>query len=111
MTKATYQAPLGSGQYNAVVDDVQDVDGEYGPQVQFDFTLTANGGRTGREIRMWASNKLSKKSKLFQIATKFEDEDKIKKDGWDPFSLKGRSVLLLIVTSEDQDRVVDVSPA
>ena len=111
MTKATYEAPLGSGQYPAIVDDVQDVEGEYGPQVQFDFTVQNNGGGVGRQIRMWASNKLSKKSKLYRIASHFEDPEKVKKDGWDPFSLKGRRVLLLIVNEDDQDRVVDVSPA
>jgi len=111
MTKAMYEAPLGSGQYPAIVDDVQDVEGEYGPQVQFDFTVQNNGGGVGRQIRMWASNKLSKKSKLYRIASKFEDPDKIKKDGWDPFTLKGKTVLLLVVNEDDQDRVVDVSPA
>ncbi len=108
MTRATFEAPLEPGQYQAIVDDVLDVGGEFGPQVQFDFTVIITGGPE-RHIRMWASNKLSKKSKLFRIACHFDDADKIKKDGWDPFVLKGRSVLILVVNENDQSRVVDIT--
>lgn len=64
------------GDYSAIVQEIDEVDGEYGPQIQIQFGLIDGNGRpladpeTGSPIRIrgWCSARWGEKTKLHQWA-------------------------------------------
>jgi hypothetical protein len=58
---------LEPGDYPAIITDIEETTGEFGPQFQFQFViLDADGEQTDDEIRGWASQKWGEKTKLYK---------------------------------------------
>lgn len=56
---------LPTGDYTATIVGIEPVDGQFGPQLRFDF-MVSDGEHTGATLRSWASAKFSPRSKLYQ---------------------------------------------
>ncbi len=60
-------AGLEPGDYPAIITEIDETTGEYGPQFQFQFVvLDKEGEQTDQEIRGWASAKWGEKTKLYK---------------------------------------------
>ncbi len=60
------QKTLDSGYYPTVITDIEETEGNYGPQLQFQFVvLDAEGDQTDSEIRGWCGMSWGEKSKLY----------------------------------------------
>lgn len=56
---------LDPGVYSAVVSEITEVEGQFGPQLQFQFViLDGDGAKTDGQIRGWCSAKWGTKTKL-----------------------------------------------
>ncbi len=67
--KATVQEPITlvpEGQYPAVPTSICDMDGQHGPMVRIDFTLSTEDEWDGRQVSGLASKRLSESTKLGQ---------------------------------------------
>lgn len=58
------------GNYSAVIESIEDTDGQFGPQLQFEFRVLDSGGnQTDATVRGWCSSKWGPKAKLYGWAT------------------------------------------
>jgi len=58
---------LDAGDYPAIITEIEETTGEYGPQFQFQFViLDKDGEQTDDEIRGWCSQKWGEKTKLYK---------------------------------------------
>lgn len=64
VTKSEYKAIPG-GLYFADIEELEDTEGKYGPQLQFNLRI-AGGEQDGHELRAWANPTLSTRSKLYR---------------------------------------------
>lgn len=62
--KSEYKA-IDGGLYFADIEELEDVDGKYGPQLQFNLTIVG-GEQDGHTLRAWANPTLSTRSKLYR---------------------------------------------
>ena len=60
-------AGLPAGDYPAVIQEIQEDEGKFGPQLRFQFViLDGDGQLTNRQIRGWCSAKWGPGTKLFE---------------------------------------------
>ncbi len=65
----TESTGVDAGDYSAVITDIEDEDGQFGPQVRLQFViLDDDGDQTKDQIRGWASQKWGPKTKLYDWA-------------------------------------------
>lgn len=62
--KQTQHVCLPAGVYPAQVSNIEDADGQYGPQLKFTFDLL--GEHQGKQLTGWTSKSFNVKSKLYE---------------------------------------------
>lgn len=70
--KATVEeaaAVAAEGEYDAVVSSVRDQDGQHGPMVRIEFTLSSDDESDGQKVSGLATMKLSENTKLGRWVT------------------------------------------
>lgn len=70
-TEAKSFISLENGAYPATITAIEPADGQYGPQVKFDFTLDNAKTEDGEPVVLWGwcSQKLNPRTKLFEWYT------------------------------------------
>lgn len=96
----TVYTPLEPGEYAGFVVEVKAVDGQYGPQLRWQFTLEHDGG----SISAWTSQTFSQRSKLYAwVRACFDGKEIPPSWALDTNKLAGRQVRLIIVTEQGKD--------
>ena len=90
---------LEPGEYPAIVSRVEAVEGQYGPQLRWQFTL-----EHGNTLSAWTSQTFSQRSKLYAWVRACFGGREIPA-GWalDTAKLPGRPVRLIVVTEQGRD--------
>ncbi|MBN1890347.1 MAG: hypothetical protein JW850_20300 [Thermoflexales bacterium] len=106
---------LPTGEYNAVITDLEETSGEYGPQVKVKFTLT-DPDQAGNELTAWASATFTPKSKLYGWTRAAFGADIPKTYNFNSDDLINRPVRLVVIRKTKDDgsefnRVDGVLPA
>ena len=73
----TIYEPVPTGRYSAKIVDIEETEGQFGPQLKFTFELPPDEDGENRTIFGWCSKKFSSKSKLY---------------GWTRAALGGNSI-------------------
>ena len=98
--QTTFQV-LESGEYQAFVNEVKAVDGQFGPQLRWSFSLTdVDDG----SVTAWTSQVFSPRSKLYSwVRACFEGKEI--PAGWplDTNKLPGRPVRLILTVEQGKD--------
>ena len=107
------QKPIEEGEYYAVLRDVQELQGKYGPMLKFWFDITEPGYETS--VSGLCSKVASPRSKLFRWLVAL-GADLSQTDVLDVTTLKGAAAIIVVsvVTApsgEEYLNVVDVKPA
>jgi len=106
--------PLPVGEYVAVIGEIKDEEGQYGPQLRFRFDLRAPQGRS---LVGWCSQTFSPRSKLYAWVRAAYGGRAIPPDwDFDSDALLGRTVRLVVITQvgeggEEYNKISDVRPA
>jgi len=98
----SYFEPVPTGDYQCVVGAVAPDEGQFGPQLQFRFDITA-GDMTDRSLMGWCSQKFSPKSKLYKWTRAILGKDIPR--GWalDTDLLLDRPVVATVVVQTRED--------
>jgi hypothetical protein len=113
----TKSEPIPAGAYMATIENVEEAEGKFGPQLKAKFVIDEEGFE-GKALTGWASLTFSPKSKLFGWvrAAVFNGRDVPENyQTFDADHLIGRRVLLSVTTERGTDgdtynRVRDVLP-
>jgi hypothetical protein len=62
----TIYEPIPTGKYPAKIASIEEADGQFGPQLKFEFELPPGENGEDRTLLGWASRKFSNKSKLYK---------------------------------------------
>ena len=60
-----YYEAIPTGKYPAKIKEIEEADGQFGPQLKFTFELQPDENGEHRTLLGWASKKFSNKSKLY----------------------------------------------
>lgn len=94
---------LPVGDYHAVITDIQQTDGIYGPQLCFSFTIEG-GDHDGSQLKAWCSAKFSTKSKLYEWArAAFGGVEIPPTYTFDADDVMGRKVTLTVIINAKDD--------
>lgn len=94
---------LPTGEYLAQIVDIEDVDGNYGPQFQFQFEIVKPKPFEGKTMRGWCSQSPSLKSKLMSWTAAAFNRPIETGEAVDTMDLIGRKVVLVIITEPKSD--------
>ena len=61
----TFYEPVPTGRYVARISEIEEADGQYGPQLKFSFDLPPDEEGQPRSLIGWTSQRFSPKSKLY----------------------------------------------
>jgi len=114
VVKQTHFEPIPVGEYVAKIGNVEEEEGQFGPQLRIEFTLD----KEGRTLIGWASRTFSPKSKLYAWSRAAFGGRAIPLDwDFDSDAILGRTVRLVVITQtkadtgEEYNRITDVKPA
>jgi hypothetical protein len=62
----TIYEPIPTGKYPAKIANIEEAEGQFGPQLKFEFELPPGDDGEDRTLLGWASRKFSNKSKLYK---------------------------------------------
>lgn len=99
----TVYETLPTGDYSAVVAEIAEAEGMYGPQAAWLFTIN-EGPHSGDQVRAWTSAKFSPKSRLYQWAqAAFGGAEIPPGYDFDSDDLIGRQVTITLVVRAKDD--------
>ena len=112
INQTTYE-PLPTGEYLAIIDDIEFDEGKFGEQLKFRFSLL--GEFEGRFLHGWTSTKFSPISKLYAWTKAALGGPPISKERrFESDQIVGNKVLLVIVQKQGENgmynRIEDVKP-
>lgn len=95
---------IPTGEYTAVIKKIEEVTGQFGPQLKFGFELTAPD-QAGRQISDWVSMVFNPKSKLYLLTKAAFGGSVIPEDyNFNSDDIMGRKLILVIAeTPKKQD--------
>jgi hypothetical protein len=93
---------LPVGEYPAEITEIEQDDGQFGPQCKFEFTLI-NAKNAGHTLLGWTSAKFSPKSKLFKWTKAALNTQISPQYNFDSDDLIGKRVNLTLVIRENDD--------
>lgn len=101
---------LEAGEYGATVSQIETADGQYGPQLKWQFSLEGD-----RRLSAWTSQTFSAKSKLWKWTAAALGRDIPRGYTLDTDFLIGRPVRVIVTVTpgrdgEDYNRIGDVLP-
>lgn len=104
---ATAQAyeVVPTGEYLAQVTDIEDKEGNYGPQFQFTFEIVSPKAFEGKIKLAWYSQKLSsgtKPSKLWNVVQSIYNRPLVIDEQVDIDDLIGRQCIIVVVAEENE---------
>lgn len=103
------------GEYPATIDNIEDADGQFGPQLKFTFSI-ASGPYADKVLSAWCSKSFNVKSKLFAWTKAVFGGVDIPEDyNFDSDQLVGQKVMLTVIKKQSPDgaeynKVDSVSP-
>jgi hypothetical protein len=113
--KQTQHTVLAAGEYLAEVSAIEQVDGQFGPQLKISFALL--GEHEGAKLTGWCSKSFNVKSKLYEWTLAIMGGKPIPPD-WDFESdaLMSRKVMLTVVkragtNGEEFNKIDSLAPA
>jgi hypothetical protein len=113
---------LPTGDYIARIEEIEEDNGAYGPQVKFTFEivedkLTSSGESVkGKTLLGWASARFNRNTKLYKWTRAALGRDLAPDEPFDSDQVAGRNVTLAVVVQQRDDlseynKVTDVRPA
>ena len=114
ITQTRYE-PVPTGEYQAVVADITEETGLYGPQLKFVFSIVAPEHYNGRTLLGWCTAKFSPKSKLYAWTRAALGGRDISPDmDFDSDQVINQPVVLAVVVKEGDkgpvNQIFDVKP-
>jgi hypothetical protein len=99
----TKHVVLPVGEYPAIVADIEEVDGQFGPQLKFTFNLL--GEHVGTLLTGWCSKSFNVKSKLYQwTQAMFGGKDIPEEWAFDSDTVLKRKVILAVIKRVGEDK-------
>jgi hypothetical protein len=111
--KQTQHAVLAAGEYLAEVASIEEVDGQFGPQLKISFTLL--GEHEGAKLTGWCSKSFNTKSKLYEWTAAIFGKPISPEWDFDSDALLSRKVLLTVVkragtNGEEFSKIYSLAP-
>lgn len=113
--KQTYFEPLETGRYPARIAEIEESEGQFGPQLEITFELSPDEDGNTRTLRGYASMKFSGKSKLYRWTKAALGGEPIDRSyTFNSEDLIGKKVYITVIEIEgddgDYNKIEDVSP-
>lgn len=93
---------LPTGEYPASINQIEEVEGQFGDQLKFEFAIQG-GEHDGTTLLGWASKKFSNKSKLYKWTKAAFGADIPPNYDFDSDDLLDRKIVLTVVVNTKDD--------
>ena len=102
----TIYEPIPTGKYTAKIAEIEESDGQFGPQIKFRFELPPDEEGETKSLLGWASQKFSTKSKLYAWTKAALGGGPIDRSyAWSSDDLLGKKVYITVVEKEGDEGV------